>query len=124
MTNKLDQYSDVLLRLLREAIACTPQEWTKGTLTIDCDGVKINYKLVNGEQPGLASISESLRDLIDELYVRMANQGDKWAQATLSFFQESDEWKFDVNFDYVSDVVTSETSVATPKAQRTWKFWQ
>jgi hypothetical protein len=124
MTNKLDQYSDVLLRLLREAIACTPQEWTKGTLTIDCDGVKINYKLMNGEQPGLASISESLRNLIDELYVRMANQGDKWAQATLSFFQESDEWKFDVNFEYVSDVVASETSVATPKAKRTWKFWQ
>jgi hypothetical protein len=124
MTNKLDQYSDVLLRLLREAIACTPQEWTKGTLTIDCDGVRINYKLKNGEQPGLASISESLRDLIDELYVKMADQGDKWVQATLSFFQESNDWKFNVNFEYVSDVAASEKSVATPKAKRTWKFWQ
>jgi hypothetical protein len=54
MTNKLDQYGDVLLRLLREAIACTPQEWTKGTLTIDSDGVSINYTLKNGEQPGRA----------------------------------------------------------------------
>ena len=124
MTNKLDQYRDVLLRLLRQAIACTPQEWTKGTLTIDSDGVSINYKLKNGEQPGSASISESLRDLIDELYVRMAVQGDKWAKATLSFFQESNEWKFNVNFEYVADVAASEKSAATPNSKRTWKFWQ
>lgn len=124
MTNKLDQYNDVLTRLLQEAIACTPQEWTKGTLTIDCDGVKINYKLKNDEQPGLASISESLRDLIDEMYVRMANQGDKWVQATLSFFQEDSSWKFNVNFEYVTAVPASENSVATPKTKPTWKFWQ
>lgn len=123
MTNKLDQYGDILLRLLREAIACTPQEWTKGTLTIDCDGMRINYRLKNDEQPGLASISESLRDLIDELYVGMEAQGDKWTQATLSFFQEIDDWKFNVNFEYVSGVAATE-SVAPPKAKRTWKFWQ
>lgn len=124
MTNKLDQYTDVLTRLLQEAIACTPQEWTKGTLTIDCDGVKINYKLKNDEQPGLASISERLRDHIDELYVRMADQGDKWVQATMSFFQENDAWKFNVNFDYAAAAAPSENTVATSKAKPSWKFWQ
>lgn len=123
MTNKLDQYTDVLTRLLQEAIACTPQEWTRGTLTIDCDGVKIDYKLKNDEQPGLASISERLRDLIDELYVRMAHQGDKWVQATLSFFQENSSWKYNVDFEYVKAVAESENAVATPEAKPKWKFW-
>lgn len=101
MTGKLDQYTDVLTRLLQEAIACTPQEWTRGTLTIDCDGMRITYKLKNDDQPGLALISESLRDLIDELYVRMAHQSDKWVQATLTFFQEKSSWKYNVEFEYV-----------------------
>ena len=124
MTNRFNQYNDVVLRILRETIACTPQEWTKGALTIDCDGVRINYKLKNDEQPNPASISQSLRTLIEELYVTMANQGDQWTQATLSFFQEGDDWKYNVKFDYASDVPTSEESVAPSNAKRTWKFWQ
>ena len=79
-------------------MACTPQGWTKGTLTIDCDGVRINYTLKNDAQPGLAPIGYNLRDLIDELYVKMANQGDKWAQATLSFFEERNNRKFKLQF--------------------------
>jgi hypothetical protein len=124
MTNKLDRHTDVLTRLLKETIACTPHGWTRGTLTIDCDGVKINYKLKNDEQPGLASISERLRDLIDEFYVRMAHQDDKWVQATLSFFQENSFWKYNVNFKYVKGVAESENAVATPEAKPKWKFWQ
>jgi len=124
MTNKLDQYTDVLTRLLQEAIACTPQEWIRGTLTIDCDGVKINYKLKNDGQPGVASISEGLRDLIDELYVRMADQGDAWVQATLSFFHENSSWKYNVDFEYVKAVAESEDGVAPPEEKPKWKFWQ
>jgi hypothetical protein len=124
MTDKPNQYTDVLTRLLHEAIACTPQEWTRGTLAMDCDGVKINYKLKNDEQPGHASISESLRDLIDELYIRMAHQGDKWVHATLFFFQENSSWKYNVNFEYAKAVAESENAVATPEAKRKWKFWQ
>ena len=45
MEDKLDKYSDILTRLVSEAVACTPPEWKKGTLTIECDGIRINYKL-------------------------------------------------------------------------------
>lgn len=124
MTNKLEQYNDILTRLLKEAITCTPQEWTKGTLTIDCDGVRINYKLKNDEQPGLASISETLRDLIDELYVRMAHQGDKWVQATLFFFQEDGSWKFNVNFQYAKAEAAPDALRRKPETKPKWKFWQ
>lgn len=107
MTDKLDPYTGVLTRLLQETIACTPSKWTRGTLTIDCDGAQINYKLKSADQPGMASISESLRDLIDELYVRMAHHGDKWVQATISFYQENDSWKYDVDFAYDKTAVAA-----------------
>ena len=100
MNHKLDQYSDVLSRLVREATACTPREWNKGKLTIDCDGTRITYRLKNEEQPGTAVISEKLRDLIDELYVRMNHHGDTWTQATISFHHKGTSARFDTAFVY------------------------
>ena len=119
MTSKLDQYTDVINRLVSETVKCTPQEWTKGILTIDCDGTRINYKLKNDEQPGAASISEKLRDLIDELYVRMAQQGDKWIEAALTFHLNGDEVNFKTDFKYS----TSNESSLSASAKPWWKVW-
>jgi len=120
VVDKLDEYNDILTRLIRETVACTPVEWTKGTLTIDCDGTRINYKLKNPDQLGAASISENLRDLIDEFYVRMAQHGERWTQAVVSFTQESGEVKFDTKFSYASQ--PQETRPAATSKPR-WKFW-
>ena len=60
MSDKLDEYTDALNRLVPETVACTPQEWTRGTLTIQSDGTRINYQLKNEAQPGTAVISEKL----------------------------------------------------------------
>ena len=124
--NKLDQYSDVITRLLKESIACTPQEWTRGTLTIDCDGVRIDYKLKNDEQPGTASISDTLKSLIEELYVRMAQQGDLWTQARLSFSEGDDGWQYGLDFRY-PDKAADTAAAAPPQpapVKSKWKFWQ
>jgi hypothetical protein len=100
-------------------VACTPQEWTKGLLTIQCDGTRITYQLKNAEQAGTASISEKLRDLIDELYVRMAQHGDKWTEATISFLQEGKELKYDTSFVYEKPRAIGIPATSKPR----WKFW-
>jgi hypothetical protein len=98
--DKLNQYSDVLSRLVREMIACTPREWNEGTLTIDCDGVRIDYRLNNEAEPSKAVISEEFRTLIEELYVEMNHHGETWTQATISYCQEGTGAKFDTSFVY------------------------
>jgi hypothetical protein len=119
MTEKFDKYTDVLTRLVSEIVSCTPHEWTKGVLTIESDGVRINYKLKNEEQPGSAIISEKLRDLIDELYVRMASFGEAWTQAVVSFYQEDDDLKFNTSFQYATLANTP-----TKKQEKPWwKVW-
>jgi hypothetical protein len=119
VARKLDEYSDVISRLVTETVACTPQEWTKGTLTIDTDGTRINYKLKNETQPGTASISEKLRTLIDELYIRMSHQGDSWTQAIITFNQEGERVKFDTSFKYATPKQVQPPSI--PK-KPWWKF--
>ena len=118
MAEKFDEYTDVLNRLVSETVSCTPQEWTKGTLTIASDGLRINYKLKNEEQSGVAAISEKLRDLIDELYIRMANHGEAWTLATISFFQDDESLKFNTNFEYAKT-----TPTVTTQNKPWWKVW-
>jgi hypothetical protein len=99
---KLEEYNDVTTRIVSETIACTPEEWTHGTLTIDCDGTRIDYKLKNAEQPGMAVISNTLRSLCEELYVRMARHGNRWTQATITFEVEDGKASFKNSFRYAS----------------------
>lgn len=120
MAGKLDEYNDILDRLVREIVACTPSEWTNGTLTIDCDGTRINYKLKNPDQPGAASISEKLRDLIDEFYVHMAQNGDRWTEAVVTFSLIEGNVKFDTKFSYNSP---QQTPISPEKPKPRWKLW-
>ena len=99
---KLEEYNDITTRVVSETIACTPVEWTHGTLTIDCDGTRIDYKLKNAEQPGMAVISDKLRSLCEELYVRMSRHGDGWTQATIHFEIENGNARFKNSFQYAS----------------------
>ena len=118
MTDKLDEYSDILLRLVSETVACSPREWSKGALTIDSDGTRIDYKLKNEDYSSKAQISEKLRDLIDEFYVRMSRRGEIWTQAVVSFRRENGEVKFDTAFTYPK-AVTKPDLLAK---KQWWKF--
>ena len=109
-----EEYSEILTRLVTEVVCCVPPEWTHGTLTIESDGVRINYKLKAEDQPGPAVISEKLRDLIDELYVRMAHHGNVWVEATVSFTRTDGEITFNTSFKHDKPVPGPET------AKRPW----
>lgn len=119
MSDKLEQYADILDRLVAETVACTPQDWTKGTLTIESDGTYVNYKLKNPDEPGAADISEKLRDLIDELCVRMARRGDSWTEAKISFFHDGADLKFNAAFEYAGNAPQETRAESRPW----WRFW-
>jgi hypothetical protein len=124
--NKLEEYDDVLTRLVTETVSCAPDEWDHGTLTIDCDGRRIDYKLKNAEQPGTAQISAELRTLCEELYVCMSRQGDAWAQAVVTFNREGEEVDFETSFQYANATSSTPSSVPDPPAflaQPTKKPW-
>lgn len=120
MPNKFDEYSDILNRLVNETIACSPEEWSKGTLSIESDGVRINYKLKNESEPGTATISEKLRDLIDEFYVRMSQRGEAWLEAEVTFHITNDNVNFKTSFKYPP----KENLAITPQKKSWWKMWQ
>jgi len=98
--DKLHEYNDITSRLMSETVACCPGQWDRGVLTIQSDGIGITYQLKNPDHPDKASISELLRDLIDELYVRMARHGDAWTEATASWWREGNDCKFNVSYVY------------------------
>ena len=124
--DKLEQYNDVITRLVTETVYCTPDEWSHGALTIDCDGSRIDYKLKNEEQPGTAQISDALRKLCEELYVRMSRQGDAWAQAVVSFTREGEDVEFETAFQYAQPASPTPSAVPEPPdflTQPTKKPW-
>ncbi|WP_024610391.1 MULTISPECIES: hypothetical protein [unclassified Pseudoalteromonas] len=102
--NKFDIYNPVINELVSESINCSPDSWEKGRLSIDCDGRAINYKLKNSDSPDSANISDSLRQLAEQLYVTMRQNGDTWTEAFIDFFVEDDSWNFKVQFEYEENV--------------------
>ncbi len=98
--DKLDEYNDITSRLLAETVACCPPTWDRGVLAMQSDGIKLTYQLKNSDHPDKASISELLRELIDELYVRMARHGDTWTEAAATWWRDGDDCKFNVTYMY------------------------
>ncbi len=97
---RFEQYNEVINNLVGESIGCSPMSWNAGTLTIDCDGTAIHYKLKNHEDENKASLSDELRGLCEQLYVLMRDNGDVWNAATINYFKKEDTWGFKVDFEY------------------------
>jgi hypothetical protein len=98
MADELDAYSEVVSGLAAEAIRCSPPGWERGVLSMQCDGVSLTYQLRNEAHSERAQLSEGLRDLIDELYVRMREGGASWNEAVLTWWKEGPSAKFAVEF--------------------------
>ncbi len=113
--DRFQRQTEIMTRLFSEILYCIPEEWTKGQLIIDCtDGKFITYKLKNEAEPGTASISEDLRNLIDEMYLFDMSSGQRWAQAVMSFRKDQEGFSFNTSYSYPPVV---------PRAKPFWKFW-
>lgn len=95
-----EQYTEVINALTIEAVQCSPESWTSGVLSIDCDGSAINYKLKNAESEDRATLNDELRGLCEQLYVVMRDNGDDWREATIKFEQKGNDWSMNTEFKY------------------------
>src|SRR5438128_1160936 len=119
MSAKSDEISDVLSRVVAETMECSPPDWSEGRLSIQADGVRINYQLKNEREPGKAVISEELRTLIDELYVRMHALGDPWIAAKITFKRTPAGASFTSDFRYATPAKVA----PAPTPRPWWKVW-
>jgi len=114
------QTTDGMIQMvLMECIKCAPKDWQAGTLTIQCDGSWLGYKLKNGQSRNAATISASLSALCEELAVFMWKNGQQWREAILQYEGKS----FNVGFTYEEplDPIPRVTLPPTPKPW--WKRW-
>lgn len=104
---------------------CFPESWSAGRLTIDCDGRAINYKLKNEHSPDRASLSGALRNLCEELYTRMAQDGNVWTEAVVDLAESEDGWNLKTSFTYPeaptrSPLPDAKLASAEPRKKRFW----
>ena len=103
MPGNLDTYTDVLQRLVYEMEACSPPLWERGELSIQSNGSQLSYGLRNEGHPDRATLTDDLRKLIEELYVRMRQHGDAWTAARIRWWIEGGAIRFDTGFDYAEN---------------------
>lgn len=110
-----DLSSATLTTLIREMVASSPPSWQQGVLTIQSDGVRITYQLLNAGHPDRAQLSGALIDAIDALYLEMEAHGSVWRSARITFTRTGgDGVTFDTSFDYGDDAPTA-PSVGKPR---------
>jgi len=114
LDKELDQYAAMINALLAECIQCSPATWNEGLLSIDSDGLYINYKLKNTHSKDTASISGPLREYCEELYFLMRQNGDIWTDASLHYVRQGADWDYDIKFNY------SNKKIKRPW----WKFFE
>ncbi len=113
-----DPDPDLIARLAKETLACCPPSWVRGRLSIQADGVRMTYQLKNEDSPDKAALSETLRDLMDELYVRMRDAGHAWTRAELDWWRDGKDLKFKIDFDYAAPKGAIEPTSGSPW----WRF--
>jgi len=108
--------------LLAECIECAPSDWKTGTLTIQCDGNWIGYKLKNAESRHAASISGRLQALCEELSVLMWNNGNRWREAVLHY--EGKDFTIEFSYEESLHPIPRPTDAAdAAPAKPWWKLW-
>ena len=101
MTVDLSKYDDIIRRLSHEAIACVPEAWDQGHLTISITEQGLHYLLQSDSNQTPATHRQQLGKLCGELYIRMEMDGRQWSQCVINFTRTPDDsWDLRVNFTY------------------------
>ncbi len=111
-------YASAVDPLVKECIACFPTSWQQGRLTIDCDGIGMNYRLKNATSPDKAQISAALRQLCEDLFFAMRKEPESWIEATLNVTLASDSPSYTIDFLY-----PNKQPRYTGEIRPWWKFW-
>lgn len=116
------QATDRMIEMvLAECIACAPADWQAGTLTIQCDGNWLGYRLKNAASTNPATISARLRALCEELAVLMWKNGSQWREAVLRY--EGKRFTIQFSYEVPLDPIPRTTVPAPGEPKSWWKFW-
>jgi hypothetical protein len=103
MTIDTSSYNDTFRRLASEAVACVPDFWNQGRLTITMREGSLHYLLENDAKQTGAAATQQLGRLCGELYLLMQMDGQEWSQCIIAFARTAtDGWNFDVKFKYLT----------------------
>jgi len=118
------QATDSMIQMvLAESIACAPADWESGTLTIQCDGNWLGYKLKNAKSRNSASISGDLKSLCEELAVLMWKNGNEWREAVLAYEGK----RFTIAFSYEEPrepIPRTPAPTPAPAPAAPWPWWK
>ena len=111
-------FASVIEPLIKDCVACFPSSWKQGRLTIDCDGIGMNYRLKNATSPDKASISADLRQRCEDLFYAMRKEPDAWIEATINIALATDAPSYTIDFLYPNKQPRFTGEIAP-----WWKFW-
>lgn len=111
----------IIEMVLAECMACAPADWQSGTLTVQCDGNWLGYKLKNARSGNPATISARLRTLCEELAVLMWKNGNQWREAVLEY--EGKRFTMQFAYEEPLDPIPRTTVPASGEPKPWWKFW-
>jgi hypothetical protein len=102
MTIDISKYDDTFRRLSNETLACVPEAWDQGRLTLSItEEGSLHYVLESDLSQTPATHTQQLGKLCGELYIRMEMDGQQWSRCVMSFTRTPDDsWDFEVKFAY------------------------
>jgi len=102
MADKLDNYTSLLNKVSLSTIQIFPSHWTTAKLTIQFDGTAFRSKIENEDaNEHTGNDTETFREDTRELFLGMAEHGDKWVEASCEFTKNEDnKWVTHWIFEY------------------------
>ncbi len=98
----LERHLDVMTRLAKEVVACSPPDWVEGTLSAEYKEGLFALAINSDSSKGEAQVSVSLGNLVHELYCNMTKHDEEWSNAWVNFKKVGDKVNFSTSFLYTS----------------------
>ena len=122
INNNVDHnHPPLLAALVAECIHCSPNSWQFGTLQIECNGYVISYQLKNSQSRHFAKISAELKLLCEEFYFAKRELGDTWQSATIEYFLQDGDWRFEIQYVPVQAAKPNVVKLVIHQALQKWR---
>jgi hypothetical protein len=84
-------------------VACTPEPWDGGNVTIRRTNESVTCKISNNKHDIFESPSEKFNGLCEKLYYYMANTGKEWTNAIISYTKNG-PFVIEAQFDFGGEI--------------------
>ncbi|MCM8539529.1 MAG: hypothetical protein NE328_04590 [Lentisphaeraceae bacterium] len=92
-------YYGIISEISNSTLEVIPDGLNQYSFYISCDGENLNYFLLNEENDQLnVLLPENAGELAQNLYVKMANDGNVWKEVSINLFCIEGEWRLQTEF--------------------------